>query len=123
MIKGFLTNKFIILSIGSIVGSVIRWKIEDIFLLNIFGCFVLGFVNRVNLHRDLKLLIGFSFCGSLTTFSSWIFNLFLLIKEALYLKFVIDTCFSLIIAIFGIYFGDILGKKINSLIKNNSKIF
>ena len=77
-------NNFYILSIGAVPAALIRWQIDQIFIANIIGCFLLGFINSLALSRRYKLIFGFGFCGSLTTFSGWSSQLFHLINQRFY---------------------------------------
>ena len=64
-------NKYFMISIGAIPGALIRWQIDDIFVVNLIGCFFLGFLNSSNIFKKYKLILGIGFCGSMTTFSGW----------------------------------------------------
>ena len=81
-------NKFLLISIGAVPGALFRWQIDDIFIVNIIGCFLLGMINSLPISRRYKLILGFGFCGSLTTFSGWSFQLFQLISKGLYLSLI-----------------------------------
>ena len=116
MLKQIIFNEYIIISSGSIIGALIRWQIDDIFIVNILGCFILGFINKLYLNPKLKLLIGFSFCGSLTTFSSWISDLFILLQNSFYIVFISNIFSFLIAGYISLYLGYISGKKLNELI-------
>ena len=86
--KDFLRyNNFYIISIGAVPAAIIRWKIDQILIANIIGCFLLGFIHSLPLSRRYKLIFGFGFCGSLTSFSGWSYQLFKLITEGLYKLF------------------------------------
>ena len=62
-------NNFIIISVGAVPAAIMRWQIDQIFIVNAIGCFLLGFINSLPVSRRYKLMLGFGFCGSLTTFS------------------------------------------------------
>ena len=111
-----LKNQFFIISIGSIIGALVRWKFDDIFIVNNIGCFLLGFVNNLSLSRKVKLLLGFSFCGSLTTFSSWIFKLFNLLQKGLFTDFLTILSLSLITGYLFIFAGYKIAGKIKTFI-------
>ena len=113
-IKKSLKNEFFIISIGSIIGALVRWKFDDIFVVNNIGCFLLGFVNNLSLSRKIKLLLGFSFCGSLTTFSSWIFKLFNLLQKGLFADFLKILSLSLITGYLLIFAGYKIAGKIKT---------
>ena len=76
---------------GAIPGALLRWKLETIahtmvgglrgvvgadFLANMIGCLLIGLVLAQGPTRvRLMLAAGIGFCGSLTTFSSWMLEL------------------------------------------------
>tara|TARA_Y100001968_G_scaffold29462_1_gene22787 strand:- start:273 stop:515 length:243 start_codon:yes stop_codon:yes gene_type:complete len=67
-------NKYFLISTGAVPGAILRWQIDDIFVVNTLGCFLLGIINAIPVKRIYKLIFGFGFCGSLTTFSGWSFS-------------------------------------------------
>ena len=80
---------------GAIPGALLRWQCERLgyaaigglrglvaadFVANMLGCLVIGLVVAQPPSRSrLTLWLGIGFCGSLTTFSSWILQLYLAI--------------------------------------------
>lgn len=76
---------------GAIPGALLRWKLESAayslvgdlrgvvsadFLANMVGCLLIGVVLAQGPNRvRLTLAIGIGFCGSLTSFSSWMLEL------------------------------------------------
>jgi len=108
----FLKNNFLLISIGAIPAALFRWQIDNIFIVNTIGCFLLGFVNSSNISRRYKLIIGFGFCGSLTTFSGLSFKLFQFISKGLYKLFFLNTILIIIIGLFAVAVGHFFGKKI-----------
>ncbi len=110
--------EFFIISIGSILGSLLRWKIDNIYFVNILGCFIFGFMNNLKISKNFKLFFCFSFCGSLTTFSGWIFELLNVFKRGLYLLFFLKFTLSLAIGYIFLYFGFSISNKIK---KSKSK--
>ena len=105
-------NDFIIISIGAVPAAIFRWQIDQIFIVNIIGCFLLGFINALSISRKYKLLFGFGFCGSLTTFSGLSFQMFKLIDQGFYKLFVLNSIFMVLLGIFAVLFGHLLAKKI-----------
>ncbi|WP_320666788.1 fluoride efflux transporter FluC [Prochlorococcus sp. MIT 1307] len=71
--------KLLIVLLGAIPGAVIRWQLNNNFFVNLTGAALLGFVIGLQLNRRWKLMLGVGFCGSLTTFSGWIFDSTLLL--------------------------------------------
>ena len=109
----FFKNNFFIISIGAIPAAIFRWQIDQIFIVNIIGCFLLGFINSLNISRRYKLIFGFGFCGSLTTFSGWAFQLFQLISQGLYKLFFMNLISMAFLGLFAVGLGHLLAKKIN----------
>lgn len=106
-------NSYFYISIGSVPAALLRWKIDEIFIVNIIGCFLLGFVNSLPISRKYKLIFAFGFCGSLTTFSGWSLHLFELISQGLYKLFFFNTILMLFLGCFSVCLGNLLAKKIN----------
>ncbi len=105
-------NDFFIISLGAIPGAIFRWQIDQIFFVNIIGCFLLGFINSLPVPRKYKIMFGFGFCGSLTTFSGWSFQLFKLINHGFYKLFFLNSIIIMIVGIFACALGHFVAKKI-----------
>ena len=112
MNRFFKDNNFFIISLGAIPAAIFRWQIDQIFIVNIIGCFLLGFINSFTLSRKFKLIFSFAFCGSLTTFSGWSYQLFKLLNEGFYQLFFWNSVLSVIFGIFSVGLGHLLAKKI-----------
>ncbi len=57
---------------GAIPGALLRWQLPDLLLANLLGCLLLGLLLGLCGTRPRLLLGGgIGFCGSLTSFSSW----------------------------------------------------
>ena len=107
-------NSFILISIGAIPAAIFRWQIDELFTVNIIGCFLLGFINKIYISRKYKLIFGFGFCGSLTTFSGWSLRLFDLIIQGSYKLFFINSLSIVLIGFFAVGLGHFLAKRINT---------
>ena len=105
-------NTFFLISLGAIPGALLRWKIDEIFIVNLIGCFLLGIINALPISSRYKLIFGFGFCGSLTTFSGLSFQLFQLISQGLFELFFLNAVLIVLISFFAICIGDLLAKKI-----------
>ena len=108
----FLKNNFFIISIAAIPAAILRWHINDIYIVNTIGSFLLGFINGLPLSKKFKLFFGFSFCGSLTTFSGWSLQLFKLINQGFYKLFLLNSVLIVILGIFACGLGHLIAKKI-----------
>ena len=107
----FKKNKYFLISIGAVPGAIFRWQIDDFFIVNILGCFLLGIINAMPVKRIYKLIFGFGFCGSLTTFSGWSLYLFKLISQGLYKLFFLNSVLIVLIGFFAICLGDLFAKQ------------
>ncbi len=107
-------NHLFLISIGAIPGAIFRWQIDDIFIVNIIGCFLLGLVQGLGISKRYKLLFGFGFCGSITTYSGWSFQLFKLLNQGLYVNFFLNSISSVLIGLFAVGLGYLFAKKINA---------
>jgi CrcB protein len=96
-----LTNKIVLLSIGGALGTnarywLARWLGEVVsakgfplgtFVINVTGSFVLGAAAVVILerlspvHQNWYLLVGTGFCGGYTTFSTFEWETFRLVRD------------------------------------------
>ena len=107
-----LKNNFFLISAGAIPAALIRLQIDDTFIVNIIGCFLLGFLNTLRLSKRYKLMLGFAFCGSITSFSGWSFELFQLVRKGLYKLFLFNSIGILLIGIVAVGLGHLFAKKI-----------
>jgi CrcB protein len=83
----FELRELLLVGLGAIPGALLRWQSSvqlgpwlggsagaDL-LVNVLGSFVLGFLaGPIPMRTGLLLLLGIGFCGSLTTFSSWMLD-------------------------------------------------
>jgi len=107
-----LKNNFICISIAAVPAAILRLQIDQIFIVNIIGCFLLGFINSLAISKRYKLILGFGFCGSLTHFSGWSFQLFKLINQGFYKLFFLNSISIVMLGIFAVSLGHLLAKKI-----------
>ena len=105
-------NIFLLISIGAIPGALSRWQIDEMFVVNIIGCFCLGFINSLDISEKYKLMIGVGFCGSITTFSGWSYYLYELLSQGLYKFFVLNSISIVLIGVFAMYIGHKFGKRL-----------
>ena len=70
-------QELLLVALGAVPGALLRWQLSVLapdrnLLANVLGSLVLGLLLGLPYRPRLQLLIGIGFCGSLTTFSSWI---------------------------------------------------
>ena len=107
-------NTFFLISIGAIPGALFRWQIDEIFLVNLIGCFLFGFFNSLAIPKRYKLALGVGLCGSMTTFSGWSFQLYDLLSQGLYKLFLFNSISIVLMGVFSTGLGHMLGKKLNA---------
>ena len=112
MNKDIKKNIFFLISLGSILGALLRWQIDDIFLVNIIGCFLLGCFNALSIQKENKLILVVGLCGSMTTFSGWSFHLYNLLTLRLFGLFILHSISIVIIGIFAVGIGQVFAKKL-----------
>ena len=75
-------RRFLWVAAGAVPGALLRWQAAMLLgpdlppggpdlLVNGVGSLLLGWLVTRPARQDLQLLLGAGFCGSLTTFSSW----------------------------------------------------
>ncbi len=108
------TNKFFLISMGAIPGALLRWQIDEIFIVNLTGCFLLGFINSLDISKKYKLTLGVGLCGSMTTFSGWSSHLYYLLSQSLYKLFLFNSISIVVLGVFAISLGRFFAKKLNA---------
>ena len=69
-------EELLLVGLGAVPGALLRWQFgvllqdRDV-LVNVLGSLILGLLLGLPYRPRVQLLIGIGFCGSLTTFSSW----------------------------------------------------
>ena len=107
-------NKFFLISMGAIPGALLRWQIDEIFIVNLTGCFLLGFLNSSAISKKYKLTLGVGLCGSMTTFSGWSSHLYYLLSQGLYKLLLFKSISIVVIGVFAISLGHFFAKKLNA---------
>ena len=100
------------LALGSIPGALLRWQLNNDFLVNLIGSLTLGFLFGLKLKNSYYLIFAIGFCGSLTTFSGWIFSLYNLLVMNHILKFLLILSFQITMALVASFLGFFLAKKL-----------
>ena len=72
-------QELLLVGVGAVPGALLRWQFavalhdRDV-IVNVLGALLLGLMLGLPYRPRLQLLMGIGFCGSLTTFSSWMVN-------------------------------------------------
>ena len=113
-------RRFLLVAAGAVPGALLRWQAAvrlgpclppggaDL-LVNGVGSLLLGWLVTRPSRQDLQLLLGAGFCGSLTTFSSW-----MLVTESLqrqgFLQGVLWLALGLAVGLAMAWLGQRLGR-------------
>ena len=78
-------QELLLLCLGAVPGALLRWQVclhwaEHHVLVNVVGAALLGLLAGLPVGPRGQLLVGIGFCGSLTTFSSWMLDAMRLIS-------------------------------------------
>ena len=117
----FIRKEFyqlIFIALGAIPGVLIRWKVNDHFLVNILGTALLGLAISLPFYKKYYLLIGVGFCGALTTFSSWMVDSAYLFLRGSFLKALELIIYAVVCGLLSATTGFFFGRWITS-----SKLF
>ena len=79
-------NELWLVALGAVPGALVRWQVQNDLLVNVIGAAILGFVVGLPFRPNRQLLLGVGFCGSLTTFSSWMVECSILISQGAWLS-------------------------------------
>ena len=72
-------QELLLVGLGAVPGALLRWQFglvlhdRDV-VVNVLGSLILGLLLGLPYRPRIQLLVGIGFCGSLTTFSSWMIN-------------------------------------------------
>ncbi len=110
----------ILVFIGGGFGSIARYLIGKFLntlsfpwgtlIVNILGSFIIGVVMGLalknhSINQNYTLLIATGFCGGFTTFSSFAYENFMLLKQGELLSFFMYAFGSILLALFFVFVG------------------
>ena len=123
-------TKWVYLILGGVLGTVSRYTLSGLihetvgnhfpfgtFVVNLFGCFLIGFLSAAGFTKlfpspEIKLFLIAGFCGAFTTFSTFMLETATLIELGHSLRAFANVCLSIafgfIVFRFGIFLGDLL---------------
>ena len=121
-----MIKNLLLVFLGGGLGSSLRYLIskylnvggvipQGTLVVNVLGSFLLGLalgwlIKQDMLNHPLHFLIAIGFCGGFTTFSTFSFENFNMIKSGDYISFSIYFLGSIILGIIAIFLGIILSR-------------
>lgn len=115
--------KILIIGLGGFLGSISRYGLNHLldkrweilfpygtFTVNMLGCLLLGVIyglmQRGNvLSEEWRLFLAIGFCGSFTTYSTFAYENFLMLRDSALISMLIYTGLSIFIGIVVVYLG------------------
>ena len=79
-------QELVLVALGAVPGALVRWQValhsaDRHVLVNVLGAALLGLLAGLPAAPRRQLFVGIGFCGSLTTFSSWMLEAVQLISS------------------------------------------
>ena len=125
-----MLRTILLVGAGGFIGSVMRYLVQyfvekDVsstfpygtLIANVAGSFIIGIVfalaEKGNLmSSEWRMFIAVGICGGFTTFSSFAYNNFIMLKENSYGPFFINVFGSLFLGILAVYLGVVVVRSI-----------
>ena len=114
-------QELLLVAVGAVPGALLRWQFGVVFhdrdvLVNVLGSLILGLLLGLPYRPRLQLLVGIGFCGSLTTFSSWMVNSVDLIASGQQLEALGLIGMTLGLGLGGAALGLWIGRRVGALV-------
>lgn len=121
-----MLKHILLIGTGGFIGSVARYYVSKLnlfwvflsipigtLLVNIAGCFIIGFLTGISdksnlLSTDMRLFLMVGFCGGFTTFSSFANENLMLLHTGEILSIILYTSLSVILGFLAVYLGYVL---------------
>jgi CrcB protein len=125
-----MDRTFILVGIGGLIGSVLRYAAAIFFarfssssfpfgtlVVNVSGCLIIGFLFSLSergnvISPEWRILLTTGFCGGFTTFSTFSYESIRLIQDGEILFLSLNVAASVILGFAATYIGIVLGKVI-----------
>jgi CrcB protein len=123
-------EKYLMVGIGGFLGSISRFWLASYvgqrmgtrfpygtFLVNISGCFLVGFCmtvlsERINLNPNYRYLIPIGFIGGYTTFSTFEFETLRALQEGQFMMGSLNIVLSVLVGLLMVWTGAMVGRAV-----------
>ena len=118
-------QELLLVGVGAVPGALLRWQFglalhdRDV-VVNVLGSLILGLLLGLPYRPRIQLLVGIGFCGSLTTFSSWMVNCVDLIHSGQYIATLGLIGMTMGLGLGGAALGLWIGRSVDSLLIRTS---
>ena len=104
------------IALGSIPGALLRVQLDNYLVANSIGALTLGLISGISLNHRYQLLICIGFCGSLTTFATWMIDIANLILKGLIFESFFVIFSNLLLGFLFIFMGFLISKIIKLIV-------
>ncbi len=122
-------EKYLFIGLGGFLGSIARYTLSTAvyraagesfpygtLAVNIIGCFIIGllmtlFQEQIIVNQNIRLFLIVGILGGFTTFSSFSYETFALMKAGNFIDASMNSVFSLIGCLVATWCGYVIGKK------------
>ena len=108
----FYSSKVLLVIIGAIPGALLRWQINNDFLVNFLGATLIGFLYGLPFNSKRNLVFSLGFCGAFTTFSGLMVKTIQLFNNGLVLDSFYLIVLSFLLGILSLFAGFWMGEQL-----------
>ena len=105
-------KNFIFIILACYTGTVLRFLINNNFIISIIGSFLVGFLINKRLSYSTEKILSGGFFSCFTSFSGFIYFLHKIFNQGDWLKFIFLCNLIVIVNLFTMYFGFWISRKI-----------
>ncbi len=125
-------KNYLLVAVGSAIGGMTRFFLSNLvykflspyfpfgtLVVNVIGSFIIGIIifyldAQELISYQTRILLTIGFCGGLTTFSTFTYETFSLMKDSEYLLAFLNIILSIILTLSAIFTAFIISKKLFS---------
>ena len=120
--------KYFVIGLGGAIGAIGRYFLQGVvhqlmgisfpygtLVVNLLGCFLIGFImefseNRFIIDPEARLFITVGILGGFTTFSSFGYETFSLLRDGETLRAMLNVILSMVVGLIAVWFGFITAR-------------